>query len=167
MSQVVQSRIWADVIGQPIGTEKAYCPPGRRTGMGSCTFCEIAAGERDAHLLYETEHAVAFLDKNPAVRGHTLVAPKGHHEYLLRGDPSTATAVVETVQQVAEGLDRALHPDGVSVFYTSADIAGQITHAHVHLLPRDVDDDVRIALPRTKLDHDEAAQLTARVREHL
>ena len=135
--------------------------------MRSCTFCEIAAGERDAHLLCETEHTVAFLDKNPAVRGHTLVAPKPHHEYLFRSDESTSTAVFETVRRVVRGLDRALHPDGVSVFYTSADIAGEVTHAHVHLLPRDVDDDVRIALPRAKLGHDEAAQLTERVREQI
>ena len=135
--------------------------------MRSCTFCQIAAGERDAHRLFETEQTVAFLDKNPAVRGHTLVVPKEHHEYLLRGDESMSRAVFETVQQVVEGLDRALHPDGVSVFYTSADIAGRVTHAHVHLMPRYVDDEVRIALPREELDHEEAARLTDRVREQL
>lgn len=133
--------------------------------MADCAFCRIAAGESDAHLLHADERTVAFLDAHPAVRGHALVAPTGHHEHLLTADASLAADVFRTVRAVARGLNEVLDPDGVSLFYTTATLVGTVTHAHVHLLPRYADDDVRLSLAREPLDEDAAARLTAAVRE--
>lgn len=135
--------------------------------MDTCAFCQIVSGERDAYRLSEDERTVAFLDSNPAVRGHTLVVPKTHSERLFSADPSPASAVFETVRRVALAMERSLGPDGTSIFYTSADLVGHITHAHVHVVPRYRDDSIQLALARGSLDEDDAARVVARIREEL
>ena len=134
---------------------------------GDCNFCRIAAGERPAHVLYEDERTIAFLDHQPAVTGHALVVPRAHERGVLTIDEPTSAAVFETVRTVAAGLESALEPDGFSVFHTSGPLVGTVDHAHVHLVPRFTDDEVSLSLPRKGLDDDEAATLSARVRDAL
>lgn len=132
--------------------------------MAQCPFCAIAAGERPAHRLDETDRTLAFLDRNPAVEGHALVVPKRHRAFLFTEDASVATAVFEGVRRLVWALDRTLEPDGVSLFYTSADLVGTVAHAHVHVLPRYDGDDIHLALARGSLDEAAAARLAERVR---
>ena len=42
----------------------------------ACIFCDILDGKREAHIVYEDDHHIAFLDKYPIDDGHTLVIPK-------------------------------------------------------------------------------------------
>jgi histidine triad (HIT) family protein len=134
--------------------------------MSDCPFCAIAAGERSAHVLFEDDRTFAFLDENPAVDGHTLVAPKAHRTELLASESPASAAVLETVADVAEGLGETLHPDGFSVFYTSGELTGNVTHAHVHVLPRRADDDVSLSLVRREYDPGRAEDIAAAVRGH-
>ncbi len=132
-----------------------------------CQFCRIVAGERAAHVLYEDERTLAFLDENPATTGHTLVVPRTHVAEVATADEPTAAAVFETVRTVATALESVLEPDGFSVFHTSGPLVGNVDHAHAHLVPRRTDDDVRLSLSRGSLEPDEAADLTGRVRSVL
>ncbi|WP_226004313.1 HIT family protein [Natrinema salinisoli] len=132
-----------------------------------CEFCQIAAGDRSAHVLHEDERTVAFLDENPAVTGHSLVVPRTHEDDVVMIDESTSAAVFETVRTVARALETTLEPTGFSVFHTSGPLVGTVDHAHVHLLPRFEDDDVTLSLSRDRLDPDEAADLRDQVRAHL
>lgn len=124
--------------------------------MTDCEFCAIAEGEADASVLYENAETIAFLDSDPAIAGHTLVVPKRHQESLVTGPETTLRAVIETVHTVATAMEAALDVDGFSLFHTSGVLVGHISHAHVHLLPRFADDDIRIALQR----HDVATELS-------
>lgn len=135
--------------------------------MEACSFCQIAAGERDAYVFYEDDRTVAFLDSNPATQGHTLVIPKRHREELFADDASASLAVFQTVQHAVAAINQTLDPDGISLFHTSAPLVGRTTHAHVHLLPRYVDDDIRLTLARDPLEDDEAVRLAARLRDQL
>lgn len=132
--------------------------------MENCPFCRIIGGDEDAHLLLETDRTTAFLDENPAIRGHVLVVPNDHRAHLFAGDPALVGDVFQSVQRVVQAMNRTLEPDGVSLFYTSGDLTGQVRHAHVHLLPRDVDDDIHLALARGNLDEAAASTLAASIR---
>ena len=48
-----------------------------------CLFCKIVAGEIPATRVREDERTVAFMDINPATRGHLLVVPRAHATDLL------------------------------------------------------------------------------------
>jgi histidine triad (HIT) family protein len=128
-----------------------------------CEFCRIAAGDADAHRVYEDEATVAFLDANPAVEGHVLVVPKRHLEGVLT--TGVGEAVFATVGTVAEALQADLGADGFSTIHTTGPLIGTTDHAHVHLLPRWDDDDISLALPRKTLAHDRAERLAERLRQ--
>ena len=49
-----------------------------------CLFCKIAAKTNPAKIVYEDDHAVAFLDIMPRAPGHTMVIPKYHAPNLPR-----------------------------------------------------------------------------------
>ena len=51
-----------------------------------CIFCKILAGELPATIVDEDERTVAFMDINPATRGHALVIPRAHAPDLLTVD---------------------------------------------------------------------------------
>lgn len=135
--------------------------------MEGCAFCAIVAGEGDAHRLYTDEETTAFFDSDPATPGHSLVIPNTHHEHLFTEDPAIAESVFRTVRTVSRGLNDLFDPDGMSLFYTSADLVGTVTHAHVHLVPRYADDDIHLSLPRNHLPEDDIAELAAHLRETL
>lgn len=130
----------------------------------SCPFCRVAAGDADAPRVYESEAVVAFLDANPAVRGHTLVVPRAHDGDVF-DDADGSAAVFDAVRRVARALEAVLGADGVSVFYTTPDLVGDVTHPHVHVLPRDDGDDVHLSLDRGSLDDADGERLAERVRD--
>ena len=135
--------------------------------MDDCRFCAIVDGDRDAHVLYDGEDTLAFLDANPATDGHTLVVPKSHVQDLLLADAATTAAVMETAQAVALATERTLDPDGFSVFHTTGGLVGHVEHAHLHLLPRFADDEVHLALDRTELADGDAEETATRLRDGL
>ncbi|WP_254861710.1 HIT family protein [Halovivax gelatinilyticus] len=122
-----------------------------------CPFCEIVAGERSAHVIYEDEDAIAFLDENPAARGHTLVVPRTHREEIVADPEANATALFDAVSTVSSAIEDALDPDGFSVFHTTGSLVGTITHAHVHVVPRVEGDGIGLSLVRDELDEEAGA----------
>lgn len=130
-----------------------------------CPFCRIVAGGKTAHVVYETEEAIAFLDENPAVEGHVLIVPKDHVPDIVTAEPSAAGAVFEVLGVAANALDTVLDVAGFSVFHTSGPLVGTVEHAHVHLLPRTRNDGVSLSLTRSELDDDEGSAFAERLRE--
>src|SRR5689334_6297325 len=87
-----------------------------RTQAGPCFICQIVAGELPHHIVYEDEQSNAFLNAYPTLFGHTLVAPRAHHEQVT-GDFSTATylALQRVVYRVAEAIRLELAPQRVYI----------------------------------------------------
>ena len=74
----------ADPNGGPASTVRAMRDP-------DCLFCKIVAGEIPATRVREDERTIAFMDINPATRGHLLVIPREHAADLLEiGDEDLA-----------------------------------------------------------------------------
>ena len=66
-----------------------------------CIFCKIVAGELPATIVDEDEHTLAFMDINPATRGHALVIPRAHTPDLLSIDRAELEAVAVAAQRLA------------------------------------------------------------------
>jgi len=132
-----------------------------------CKFCRIAMGEDAAATVSGDDRVIAFLDRQPATTGHTLVVPKQHESELFELDDRTTMAVFRAVKRIKTAIDDSFDPIGVSVFYTTGSIVGTVDHAHVHLVPRFEDDDVMIALSRDRLDEAAGDRLASRVRNAL
>lgn len=133
--------------------------------MGTdCPFCAIASGDERAHVLHRDDRTVAFLDADPAAPGHALVVPTEHVRGLVDMDAETTAALFETTRTVAGAVDRALEPEGFSVFHTTGTLVGRVEHAHVHLIPRRADDPIHVGLERRRLGDEAGERLAARIR---
>jgi len=105
--------------------------------MAECMFCRIAAGTMPAEVVYEGPRALAFLDKFPSVRGHTLVIPRSHAPTLLELDDEDMAALFRAVRAVTRKMKAGLGPAGFNIGWNHGAAAGQhVFHLHVHLLPR-------------------------------
>lgn len=104
--------------------------------MSECLFCRIAGGEAPAHIIYEDEQAVAFLDIAPWQDGHALVIPRRHVDNVLEEDTVLAD-LSEATTAVARMVMNALNATGCNLVVNSGADAGQeVFHAHVHVVPR-------------------------------
>ncbi|PDV97436.1 HIT family protein [Candidatus Chloroploca asiatica] len=100
-------------------------------------FTKIVNGEIPSAKVYEDDLTLAFLDINPASRGHTLVICKPELPSLLDLPPDLLAATTRTTQLVARALMAALEPDGFNILQNNGSAAGQVVfHYHVHIIPR-------------------------------
>lgn len=131
-------------------------------------FSRIVSGEIPANKVYETEQTLAFLDINPASRGHTLVICKAEYPTLWEVPADLVAAVAQTAQRVAQALRVVLKPDGLTVLQNNGPAAGQVVfHYHVHLIPRWESDQVlRFQKPK-EIDTAELVALAATLRSYL
>lgn len=127
--------------------------------MTDCIFCAIAAGDAPARRIVETARTVAFLDLNPATRGHALVIPRAHARDLHDVVPEDLAEVATTAQRVAAAAVAELGAAGVNLLQSSGAAAFQtVFHLHVHVVPRYPDDG--LVLPWTPAPGD-AAEMDA------
>jgi histidine triad (HIT) family protein len=110
-----------------------------------CIFCKIVAGELPATIVDRDEHTIAFMDINPATRGHALVVPRIHTADLLSIDPQQLSAVTSAAQRLAARAKAALKADGINVINSCGAAAWQtVFHFHLHVIPRYEDDPLRL-----------------------
>jgi len=110
-----------------------------------CIFCKIVAGEIPAQIVDENERTIAFMDINPATRGHVLVIPREHSQDLLEIDSDDLAAAANMAQTIARRIMDRLDADGVNLL-NSCGAAGWQTvfHFHVHVIPRYDDDPLKL-----------------------
>ena len=100
-------------------------------------FTRIVNGEIPAAKVYEDADTLAFLDINPASRGHTLVICKAEIATLTELSDAQLIATARTTQRVTAALQHALNPDGINIMQNNGAAAGQtVFHYHVHISPR-------------------------------
>ncbi len=131
----------------------------------SCLFCRIAAGEEPAHLVFEDERFVAFLDIRPLFHGHVLLVPREHHVTLMDLPEELAGPLTITAQRVSRAVQEAMGSQGI--FNAINNVVSQsVPHLHVHVVPRNRKDGLRgFFWPRTKYESEEqAAEVAARIR---
>jgi histidine triad (HIT) family protein len=110
-----------------------------------CLFCKIIAGEIPAEKVHEDDRTIAFMDINPATRGHLLCIPKVHAVNLHEIGEDALCAVARTAKAMASRAVERLGADGVNVLQSSGAAAWQtVFHYHVHVIPRYEDDPLRL-----------------------
>ncbi len=111
----------------------------------NCIFCKILAGELPATIVDEDERTIAFMDINPATRGHALVIPRAHSADLLSIDSHDLAAVTLACRRLAGRMREQLAADGVNLVNSCGAVAWQtVFHFHVHVVPRYAEDPLRL-----------------------
>jgi histidine triad (HIT) family protein len=109
---------------------------------GNCIFCRIAAREIPAEIVYEDQHAMAFLDIDPLFPGHTLLIPKGHCETLTDLPPGQVAPLFQNAQKLTRAVESALEAEG-SFLGINNRISQSVPHLHIHIVPRRKKDGLR------------------------
>jgi len=123
-----------------------------------CLFCTIVAGEIPSARVDEDERTVAFMDINPATRGHLLVVPREHAVDLLEVPDADLEACARTAQRLARRVKERLGADGVNLLNSCGPAAWQtVFHFHVHVIPRYAGDPLRLPWVPGPGDADEIA----------
>lgn len=97
--------------------------------MENCIFCKIAKKEAPAHIVYEDDKYIAFLDINPQSPGHALVIPREHHRWVW--DVPNVGEYFEVVSKIARAQQKAFDTDWI----LSKIVGVDVYHAHIWIYP--------------------------------
>jgi histidine triad (HIT) family protein len=123
------------------------------------------AGELPATIIHEDERTVAFMDINPATRGHALVVPRRHVRDLLEIGREDLDATLAVTQELARRAVDRLDAAGVNLLNSCGQAAWQtVFHFHVHVIPRYDGDPLRLPWVPAEGDQDEIGAAAAALR---
>jgi len=132
-----------------------------------CIFCKIANKEIPSRIISETENSIAFLDAFPVSRGHTLVIPKNHYEKVQDMTDIDNNDLFDTVHNVISKVDK-LTGSTLLAIHNGKDSGQEIPHVHVHLIPRETDDQAgpvhSMFKDRPQLSDEELEQLCTKIK---
>ncbi len=129
-----------------------------------CVFCKIIHGQIPSTRILETAEAVAILDINPVIHGHTLVVSKAHHAHLSELPETVAAHMGSLLPQLCRAIQAATGSDGLNVIVNNGPAAGQtIDHCHWHIIPRFHDDPIDWPWPHSEYVGDELGQMAFRI----
>ncbi|MDH7476059.1 MAG: HIT domain-containing protein [Microgenomates group bacterium] len=102
--------------------------------MVNCVFCQIVNKTKPAYLIYEDKNFLAFLDINPRVEGHTLVIPKKHYQFIY--EVPNFSQYWQVALKITKAMRKAMKP-----YFVTYIVHGlEVPHAHIHILPRKVNE---------------------------
>jgi histidine triad (HIT) family protein len=101
-----------------------------------CIFCQIANGQTDTAILYQTDTLVVFKDINPHAPVHLLFVPKKHIRSvndLTGADQEILSELIMVAKEMA--LEHGVARSGYKLLFNVEKGGGQVVfHLHLHLL---------------------------------
>ena len=97
----------------------------------SCVFCDIVAGRRAAHRIWEDDLTLCILDINPLSKGHSLVIPKRHVPWWHELSDEENASLFKGAGIVARKMMASLSPDFIGMYARGK----RIPHTHIFLVP--------------------------------
>lgn len=114
-----------------------------------CVFCRIIAGEEMVSIVYEDDHALAFMDIQPASPGHVLVVSREHYADLFTTPAEEAAHCLVVAKKLAPGIKAATGAAAMNLFSANGTAGGQdVEHFHLHLIPVREGEEFELQLPR-------------------
>ncbi len=106
--------------------------------MNNCIFCKIIKNELPSHKVWENENFLAFLTLGSLNRGHTLLIPKKHIDYVFDLEEPLYTDFFQTAKQLSKPLKKAMAAKRIGVIIEGF----TVPHVHIHLVPLHNEDDI-------------------------
>ena len=102
-------------------------------------FTKIVNGEISCYKIAEDENFLAFLDVNPNTKGHTLCIPKQEIDKIFDLEDELYLGLLAFSKKVAKAIEKTVPCKRIGMTV----IGLEVPHAHVHLIPLNMMDDVR------------------------
>ena len=126
-----------------------------------CAFCAIVAGDVEAHVVFEDDVSLAFLDQRPLFPGHSLLVPRDHHETLWELPEEAIEPLFANARLLSLAVREAMGAQGAFVAINNV-VSQSVPHLHVHVVPRNRKDGLRgFFWPRSRYESDDDARAAA------
>jgi histidine triad (HIT) family protein len=126
--------------------------------MKDCLFCQISSGARQAHIVYQDDATLAFLDHRPLFPGHCLVVPRAHVDTLAELPAALVAPLFQAAQLVARAVEAGMQAQGTFVAINNK-VSQSVPHLHIHVVPRNKKDGLRgFFWPRHHYEDEAAAR---------
>ncbi|MDO8575196.1 MAG: HIT domain-containing protein [bacterium] len=99
--------------------------------MENCIFCKIIKKEIPAHILYEDDSYISFLDIRPLSPGHALLIPKKHYRWVWDMPEEEIAEIFKIANKIANAQRKAFNVEQIK----SKIVGEEIPHAHIWLIP--------------------------------
>ncbi len=100
-----------------------------------CVFCEIINKQTPAHIVYEDEQLISFLDIEPIHEGHVLIVPKLHVDSIEKLPEDMLADVMRVAGKLVIALRETYGNEGYSMMQNGGKFC-DFGHAHFHVFPR-------------------------------
>ena len=122
-------------------------------------FTKIISGEIPSYRIKEDERFFAFLDISPLRPGHVLVVPKLEVDRFFDLPEDYLAALLVFAQPIAKSIEANFDCNrcGISV------IGLEVPHAHLHLVPINVANDLNFTQPKMKIEEAEMKAIQAKI----
>jgi len=128
--------------------------------MDDCIFCKIVKGEIPSTKVYEDSNFLAFMDIKPMAKGHVLLIPKSHHQWMT----DTPDEIISDVFIVAKNLMNKIKT-GLPCDYVQLSIVGkEVPHFHIHLIPRFMNDGLATWTPLEYSSREEVEEYAHKIK---
>ena len=124
-------------------------------------FTRIINGEIPCHKVAETDRLIAFLDITPLKEGHTLIVPKQEVDYIFDIENELFAEYTLFAKIVANAIKVAIPCKKVGV----AVIGLEVPHAHIHLIPMNVVDDMNFSKAKLNPSQEALQETAAKIRK--
>ena len=138
-----------------------------------CPFCDNVAGRHTERgvgcaVVLETNLTLTFVEPRRKHLGRLLVITKRHVPTLLDLTDKEAAAIMRDTRRAALAVTKALKPDGLTIYQNNGVGAGhEIPHVHMHVVPRNHDDDGAIPRKGPVIPYEERAEVAARIKRFI
>ena len=119
--------------------------------------------------MFENDFSISFMDRYPLNRGHLLVIPKQHYQYLTDMENNDVAQLFEIVNILSKHVWKIVNADGLNISQSNGLAASQdIFHVHIHIIPRFINDTDNDSWPSRKTTTEqELENLASQIRSSL
>ena len=121
-------------------------------------FSKIISGEIPSYKIFEDKYCFSFLDINPNTKGHVLCIPKKQVDKIFDLSELEYNRLMIFSRKVAHSMRKAIPCKRIGMMV----IGLEVPHAHVHLIPLNIIEDVSFK-KKVKLTDEEFKQLAKRI----
>ncbi|MGI2297770.1 HIT family protein [Paenibacillus sp. GXUN7292] len=123
-----------------------------------CLGCRIVNElEPEVNIVYENQYLVCVLDIAPFNDGHMLIMPKEHYLDVEEIDETTLFEIMKVSTKMSKLLKKVFKPDGITICQNGG-IFNDLTHYHMHLIPRYIGDGFSWSEPKDEFKTDKTLE---------
>ena len=121
-----------------------------------CLFCSIVEWSIPHYRVYEDNSFIGILDINPASKGHTIIIPKKHFQFIGEVESDFSIPIKEITKKIYEALNA-----DANIMINNGQNAGQkINHISISIIPRYENDSINLELSQKKALEEELKELS-------